>query len=60
MKMKEIGPRAGAPRGYANVYICRQAEGWHSTEMPSCYRPQTKFGQGNVFTPVCLSTGGVL
>ena len=22
------------------------------------YRPQTKFGQGNIFTGICLSTGG--
>ena len=22
------------------------------------YRPQTKYGQGNVFTGICLSTGG--
>ena len=25
-----------------------------------CYSPQTKFGQGNMFTGVCLSTGGCL
>ena len=26
--------------------------------MHSCYRPKRSFGQGNIFTSVCLSTGG--
>ena len=30
----------------------------HPTGMHSCYRPQRSCGQGNVFTGVCLSTGG--
>ena len=25
-----------------------------------CYRPQMMFGEGNVFTPVCLFRGGVM
>ena len=30
----------------------------HPTGMHSCYQPQRSCGQGNVFTGVCLSTGG--
>ena len=33
----------------------QQASSSHWTEMPSCYRPQTKLREGNVFTPVCKS-----
>ena len=31
---------------------------WLLTWMRNYYHPQTKFGEGNVFTCVCLSTGG--
>ena len=30
------------------------------SQKKNCYRPQTKLGQGNMFTGVCLSTGGCL
>ena len=36
----------------------RQAGDSQPTGMLSCYRPQRSCGQGNVFTGVCLSTGG--
>ena len=38
-----------------DIVTIGKAGGWHSTEMPSCYRPRS--GEGNVFTHVCLSTG---
>ena len=34
------------------------ADGTHPTGMHSCYRPQTKLREGNVFTGVCDSVHG--
>ena len=45
---------------YWSMY-CWQAGSTHPTGMLSCCPPQTKFGQGNIFAPVCHSvhSGGV-
>ena len=44
--------------GPVENYSIYEAGRLPSTERPSCYRPQRSCGQGNVFTGVCLSTGG--
>ena len=51
-----LGERGLCQRDPPTVWLC--AGGTYPTEMHSCYCPQRSC-EGYVFTPVCLSTGGV-
>ena len=63
MLMAVWRPRC-VPKGYRLVLIVAKRKLFVGCNLVNkqkyFYRPQTKFGQGNMFTGVCLSTGGCL
>ena len=43
---------------FADIFSVYRRTFWTSLEFNHFYRPKRSFGQGNIFTSVCLSTGG--
>ena len=56
--LKTTPHRSALSSSLLDVTDCICHEGTKFCSLRSHYRPQTKFGQGNMFTGVCLSTGG--
>ena len=53
-------PRPVQPCSLCSSDICQLAGGWHSIQMPSCYRPQTKFAKVMFLqVSVCPHWGGM-